>query len=227
MRLFVVGFPKSGTSTITTALESAGMNPVHWGDGEGRFVGQLIYEDALAGRDPLGRLTDYDSVTQADVCMPAHRINFWPNLDFAILGRIREYHPECLFLLNYREPAKVCSSIDRWPSLRERIVRAAIPGLPSRMGEKDEEIIHWIENHYAACRHYFAGDPKFLELDIESDDAPKVLGAALGITIEEWGIIEPNVPAPEDIALMTGAKGITGVMKAGPAASVRRRRLPE
>ncbi len=226
MRLFVVGFPKSGTTTLTAALEASGLKPVHWGDAEGRFVGQMIYEDALAGRDPLGRLTDYDSVTQADVCLPAHRINYWPNLDFAILRLIRAHHPECLFLLNYRDPAKVCASIDRWPSLRERIVRGSIPGLPARMGSTDEELIHWIENHYSACRHFFADDPNFLEIDIESEAAPNILGQALGITIADWGIIEPNEPGPDDIALMTGAKGITGNFRAGPAASVRRRREP-
>ena len=226
MRLFVVGFPKSGTSTITAALEASGMNPVHWGDAQGRFVGQLIYEDALAGRDPLARLGEYDAVTQADVCLPAHRINYWPNLDFAMLAAIRAHHPECLFLLNYREPAKVLSSIDRWPALRERIVRASIPGLPARMGEKDEEILNWIENHFAACRSFFANDPNFLELDIESEDAPTTLGKALGIAIADWGIIEPNQPSEDDVALMTGARGITGNFKAGPAASVRRRRSP-
>lgn len=226
MRLFVVGFPKSGTSTITAALEASGMNPVHWGDSKGRFVGQLIYEDALAGRDPLARLKPHDAVTQADVCVPAHGINFWPNLDFAILRKIREHHPDCLFLLNYRDPAKVCSSIDRWPSLRERIVRASIPGLPARMGGTDAQLIHWIESHFAACRHYFANDPRFLEIDIESEDAPKILGDALGIAIEDWGIIEPNVPGPDEIDLITGARGTPGSFRAGPAASVRRRRSP-
>ncbi len=226
MRLFVVGFPKSGTSTITAALEASGMKPVHWGDSQGRFVGQLIYEDALAGRDPLARLGDYDSVTQADVCVPAHGINYWPNLDFAILRAIRAHHPECLFLLNYRDPAKVCSSIDRWPTLRERIVRCTIPGLPRGMGKTDEEMISWIENHFAACRVFFANDPKFLEIDIEAEDAPKILGDALGITIADWGIIEPNQPKQSDIDLITGKRGTAGNFKAGPAASVRRRRSP-
>ena len=226
MRLFVVGFPKSGTSTITAALEASGMNPVHWGDSQGRFVGQLIYEDALAGIDPLASLGNYDAVTQADVCVPAHGISYWPNLDFAILRAIRAHHPECLFLLNYRDPAKVCSSIDRWPSLRERIVASDIPGLPRGMGETDEQMVQWIENHFAACRQYFAGDPQFLEIDIESEDAPKILGEALGIAIADWGIIEPNLPRQSDIELMTGLRGTPGAFKAGPAASVRRRRSP-
>ena len=224
MKLFVVGFPKSGTTTLTAALEASGMKPAHWADSAGKFIGQTIYENVLAGRDPFAGLEAHDSITQADVCIPVQRVNYWPNLDFAVLSLIRAAHPDCLFLLNTRDPKKICSSIDRWPSLRERIVRASIPGLPSRMGEKDEEIIAWIENHYAACRRYFAGDPKFLELDIEDEEAPLILGEALGITIAEWGIIEPNAPSPQDVAMMTGAAGIRGNLRAGPAAFERRRR---
>ncbi len=224
MKLFVVGFPKSGTTTLTAALEASGMKPVHWADSDGKFVGQTIYENVLGGRDPFDGLGAYDCVTQADVCVPVQRVNYWPNLDFAILSVIRAAHPECLFLLNTRDPKKICSSIDRWPSLRERIVRASIPGLPARMGEKDEEIIAWIENHFAACRRFFTSDPKFLELDIEDEKAPLILGKALGITIADWGIIEPAAPRPEDVAMMTGAAGIRGNFRAGPGAFERRRR---
>jgi hypothetical protein len=224
MKLFVVGFPKSGTTTLTAALEASGMSAAHWGDADGKFIGQTIYENVLGGHDPFAGLEGYDAITQADVCIPAQRINYWPNLDFAILSRIREAHPECLFLLNTRDPVKICSSIDRWPSLRERIVRASIPGLPARMGGKDEEIVRWIENHYSACRRYFGNDPKFLELAIEDDAAPDILGKALGISITDWGIIEPNAPTPADVAILTGAKGMGKNFKAGPASFQRRRR---
>ena len=224
MKVFVVGFPKSGTTTLTAALESSGMKAAHWADADGKFIGETIYENVLGGRDPFEGLRDYDAITQADVCIPAQRINFWPNLDFAVLAKIREAHPDCLFLLNTRNPAKICSSIDRWPSLRDRIVRASIPGLPARMGITDGQIIAWIENHFAACRRFFGADDNFLELDIEDEAAPDKLGKALGITIGEWGIIEPNAPTPEDVAVMTGARGAVTGFRAGPAAFERRRR---
>ena len=129
-------------------------------------------------------------------------------------------------LLNTRDPAKICASIDRWPALRERIVRANIPGLPARMGGDDGEIIRWIENHYAASRRFFAGDPKFLELAIEDEAAPTILGKALGIAIKGWGIIEPRAPTAREAAMMSGAMGVAKTFKAGPAAAMRRRRTP-
>ena len=41
--------------------------------------------------------------------------------------------------------------------------------------------------------------------DIEDEQAPLTLGKALGITIVDWGIVEPNAPQPQDVALLTGA----------------------
>ncbi|MGE4064899.1 MAG: hypothetical protein AB7E79_16160 [Rhodospirillaceae bacterium] len=92
MKLFLIGFPKSGTSTIHTALERSGLRSAHWRCDQG-FVGQIIYENYYAARDPLHSLTTFDAITQADVCLPAMGINFWPNLDFNILGAILTAHP--------------------------------------------------------------------------------------------------------------------------------------
>ena len=44
MKLLVIGFPKSGTTSITAALEASGLKPLHWRDRQGRFAGKLIYE---------------------------------------------------------------------------------------------------------------------------------------------------------------------------------------
>ena len=221
MKLFVVGFPKSGTTTLTMALEASGMTPVHWGDSDGRFVGQVIYDNVLAGRDPLATLEQYDAVTQADVCLPAHGINFWPNLDFAVLSAIRAAHPDCLLLLNHRDPQKVVRSIDNWPALRDRLVRSDIPGLPAGKGGTDSEMIFWIENHYAACRRLFAGDPAFLDLSIEAPDTPVRLGQALGVEIKEWGKGRPLRPREEDIREMIRPSKKYKEFKAGPGAHER------
>ena len=224
MKLFVVGFPKSGTTTLTMALEASGMRPVHWADEDGRFVGQLIYDNLLAGRDPLAELETYDAVTQADVCLPAHNINYWPNLDFSVLSAIRAAHPDCLFLLNHRSPEKLIQSIDRWPALRERLVESDIPGLPAGKGKTIIEMTCWIENHYAACRRFFANDPAFLELSIEDPETPVLLGQALGIKIKEWGRGRPLRPRDEDITEMVSPTKKYKEFKAGPGAKELPRR---
>ena len=144
MRAMLIGFPKAGTSTFHLACTRSGLRSAHWRTPRG-FCGKLIYESFLTGGDPLAQLTpDYDVIAQADVCRPG-RENFWPNLDFSVLTAIRRHHPECLFVLNRRDPAKIVASIDRWSTLRKRITDADIVGLPRGFGNEDAHLLTWIE----------------------------------------------------------------------------------
>jgi Sulfotransferase domain len=190
----VIGFPKSGTTSITRALESSGLKCAHWQNGSRHFVGALIYSAMMAGEDPFARLQGYDAITQADVCLPAMNLNFWPNLDFAVLNAVRRAHPQCLFLLNYRRPEAICASIEKWKGMHRRFQVSDIPGLPRPFGAEREHLMHWIENHFHACRTYFADDERFLEIDIERADAPDLMSRALGIPITGWGDFKPDPP---------------------------------
>jgi len=186
MKLFVIGFPKSGTTSLTTALEASGIASAHWRTSSGKFVGFLIYDALYRGLEPFALLSDYQAVTQADVCLPSHNLNLWPNLDFAVLSAIRRHHPECLFVLNYRRPKAIADSIFKWDDMQDRIARSNVPGLPRTLGRTREQLMTWIENHFDACRRFLGNDEHFLELDIESADAPERLGAALGTEIVGW-----------------------------------------
>jgi hypothetical protein len=186
MKLMVIGFPKSGTTSLTEALTASGFRSAHWRTHAGRFVGLLIYQAIYRGFEPFALLKRYDAITQADVCLPALRLNHWPNLDFAVLSAIRRAHPTCLLLLNYRRPEAIADGIMKWDDLQQRVTTSSIPGLPIGLGGKREHLITWIENHFEACRRFFADDEHFLELDIESADAPTRLGKALGIEIVGW-----------------------------------------
>lgn len=186
MKLMVIGFPKSGTTSLTRALEASGLKPAHWRAANGKFVGFQIYAAIYRGLDPFALLDGYDAVTQADVCLPSMRLNLWPNLDFAVLSAIRRAHPECLLLLNYRRPEAIADSIGKWDDLQRRITASNIPGLPRGLGRKREHLITWVENHFDACRRFFANDPRFLEIDIESPQAPERISAAIGMELTGW-----------------------------------------
>lgn len=194
-KLFVVGFPKSGTSTLQKALHASGVATAHWQVRKG-FVGELMYRGLRDQDDPWFHLQAYQALTQADVCLPEEGVNYWPNLDLELIDRLRQRHPDCLFVLNHRDPRKIVDSIRRWPSLRERLVRADIPGLPPGVGDDDAELEHWIEAHYARMRERFRGDASFVEIDIEDPDAPRALERALGIELGWWGIRNVNRRTP-------------------------------
>lgn len=197
MKLMVIGFPKSGTTSITRALEASGLKAAHWRDRENRAVGALIYRAVLNGMDPFALLEGYDAVTQADVCIPARGINFWPNLDFSILRAVRRAHPDCLLLLNYRRPEAICDSFQKWRNMQKRLTVSQIPGLPKGFGGDRGHLVRWVENHFDACRSFFADDPRFLEIDIEKPDAPERLSKALGIEIVGWGDHKPDPKKPD------------------------------
>lgn len=185
MKAFLVGFPKSGTSTIQRAFMESGIQSIHW-QCELGYVGEIIYENHYFGQDPLASLKGIDAITQADVCLPAIGKNYWPNLDFGVLAAIRRHHPDCLFILNWRDPAATVSSISRWGDMQARFTASDIPGLPRGYGNKAEHLITWIESHYEATRVFFK-DSNFLELDITARNAPARLSAAMGIEISWWG----------------------------------------
>lgn len=191
VRAVAIGFPKSGTSTLYEALLEAGLRSVHWTH-HGKPIGKLVYDGWFEEGDPFARLRDVDAITQMDYCHPAKKLNYWPNLDFALLTAIRAQYPACLLILNTRPAEGIASSIERWGDMQDRIAAEYIPGLPAGRGRTRAELVRWIEGHFAAVRAAFRDDPAFIELDITSPDAPERLGQALGIRITWWGRANTN-----------------------------------
>jgi hypothetical protein len=190
MKAMLIGFPKSGTTTVHRACKRSGLRSAHWRTPDG-YCGKLIYENFLSGKDPLAQLAEFDVITQADVCIPGKAV-CWPNLDFSVLQAIRRHHPDCVFVLNRRDPQKVVSSITRWRSFRHRITIANVIGLPNGFGAEDSHLLNWIEGHYAAAATFFATDPHYLDLPIDAADARERLSAALGVKLRWWGVANEN-----------------------------------
>lgn len=190
MRAMVIGFPKSGTTTIHRACRRSKLRSAHWKTPDG-YCGQLIYESYRAGLDPFEKLAEYDVIAQADVCKPP-AVNYWPQLDFELLDTVRRCHPKCVFILNRREPQKIIESMNRWNTMRQRITKAEIIGLPAGIGGSDEDMRAWIERHYVACHARFSADPYFVDLDITAADAGERLTAALGVKMRWWGVVNDS-----------------------------------
>jgi hypothetical protein len=227
VKAVVVGFPKSGTSTIQESLARIGLRAVHQIHA-GRPVAEFIYEGLIRHGDPFFQLGDVDAITQMDFCRPELRKNYWPNLDFSVLCAIRERHPDCKLILNYRDPARTADSIRRWHDLQKRIARADIPGLPRGYGATTAEIESWIRNHHQALRLAFGASPAFLEIDIASPRAPAQLGRALGVEIAWWGVANAGVAnaGVANAGVANAGVANAGVANAGVAAANAARRRP-
>lgn len=211
LKLFVVGFPKSGTSTLQNALTRSGLKSAHWSDPVAGYVGPSMYKRYFRGEDPMTDFADFDAVTQADVTINGS--NYWPQLDFSMLRAIQRYHPDCLFTLNYRAPEETAASMIKWADYGERLRSNDIPGLPKRYGRNAKELATWIGAHHEALRHFFRDSDHFFEYDIADPKAPELLGDRLGIPIKWWG--QSNVNNAENPAVKKWAELEQDITRSG------------
>jgi hypothetical protein len=137
-------------------------------------------------------------VAQADICRPGRKsaegvaCNYWPQLDFEVIRAIEAANPRIKFLLNTRNVPELIRSITQWASLRRRIVRCDIIGLPAGTGATDAELEAWITGHYEACRAYFHGKSNFIEFDIADANSRDRLEDFIGIELPWWGVANAN-----------------------------------
>lgn len=183
LKAFVVGLPKCATTTIHFAIKRSGLVSAHWLH-EKKVVGKEIYKGFQEDGNPLSRLQDVHAVTQSDFI--AHGHSLWPQMDPVVLKAVRRNYPDCIFILNIRDPKAAASSICRWGDLQARLDRLGAPGLPKGSATQDG-IRDWISSHYGWCRGFFHDDPNFLEYDIADPKAPEIIGEAIGTELKWWG----------------------------------------
>lgn len=190
--VFVIGFAKTGTTTITKALNSVGYTSAHWRTGSRQFVGELMRRAKRENKPLLHYLSKYDAFTQMDVTQLGGPC-YWPQLED--VARLDAQYPQSKFILNVRSDDDWLRSATTWNNYRKRMTAADLPGLPSGVGDDDSVLMSWRAAHYDAMRTYFAGRPNdFIEFDIASDDSAK-LCAFLGIdapTSMWWGWANRN-----------------------------------
>ena len=189
VRIFAIGFPKSGTTTLQEALEQAGLRAAHWRIPAG-LCARLVYKAYDRGSNPFRYFEGYEAVTQADICRP--HFNLWPQLDHDLIAAAREHNPGLKLLLNTRHIPDLISSIRRWNNLHELITAHDIPGLPAGKGASDDELAGWIAAHYQRCRELYGDSPDFFEYDIADPAAPQLLGEFLGLELPWWGVLREN-----------------------------------
>lgn len=189
--IFIIGFPKSGTTSLHKAFLESGLISYHQHYDKKKQIGDLLYKNYFETGNSFSSFTTPIAVTQADYIKG--QIAVYPQLDYNLLNSNFK-QDNIKFILNYRNPKKIINSIDRWNNnARQRIINANIPGLPSGYGKNDYEIETWINTHFRHCRQNFASNKdKFLEIDIEDNDVKKKLQNFLQIDIKWWGLANRN-----------------------------------
>lgn len=200
LRIVNLGLPKSGTSTLSRALRVAGFkvadhkirrmhtdNP----DLQKKFVGELIYQGHFRAGDPLDGLDEFDAFCELSLLRDG--ASLWPQTDWGVLAAMIRNHPGLRFVATRRDPFDISQSMLKWNNLGlDRLPRLDLPGLPAGYGETTRERCQWIEAHYSFLDRVFAGDTRFMMLDVAEPDAPDRLARHLGRDIPWWGVANAN-----------------------------------
>lgn len=172
-RILCIGFPKSGTTTLYKALESAGLDAVHRHRPGKIASGYVLYRGYMNTYKWQG-----DSIiTQLDTCLKG--LNVWPQLDYEFLRWANE---RSKLILQMRSPEKILRSIKNHGDLRERITYA--PGL---FGGRttDNDVLVWIRRHYERVLRIL---PDILAIQIDDPEAPSIISKYLNLDISWWGV---------------------------------------
>ncbi|WP_238367329.1 sulfotransferase [Mesobacterium pallidum] len=205
LRVINLGLPKTGTTTLATALRRAGLKTAEHKifaaqtsreEIHGALVAQLMYLGLFNEGDPLHWMPEFAGF--AEISVARNDGSIWPQMDWAIISAIGDRHPSARFVATRRPTPEVVASMNNWYGLgSKRLPNLDVPGLPRGFGSDDAHKARWIDGHYAFLARVFAGDDRYLELDVAAEDAAQRLAAHIGRDVPWWGRRNVNHHADE------------------------------
>ena len=190
-KVFFIGFNKCGTKTLHFFFEANGYRSMH---------GKKKPWHGLS-RQPFVAVAIEDNLTRGDhVLKGFNRYQVFSDLTYASSTRhvegnrfFREFHqafPDAYFIFNDRP-------VEKWISSRINHVSRRFGGLLENQSKvlglsPDAVIEHWraaYSAHHAAVCAYFAGNPRFMVFNIESDPPEKLAGflkADFKLDLSRW-----------------------------------------
>jgi hypothetical protein len=172
LKFFIIGFNKTGTTSIDSFFQSYGFKTIHWKSGD-RYLAQQIEVNVQRSDFILRGIDDFD--VYSDFTFVSD--------DQAIEGNryFRQLHsefPSAFWILNTRSMQGWILSRLRHPGFAERYSRALDSSII-------ELIDFWQElkvSRELEIRQYFAGNERFIEFDIDRETFTE-LAAKLGLAM--------------------------------------------
>ena len=180
-RIFNVGFPKMGSSSLQKIFKKSGYYSRHHHCGRAGFCGQCIRQAILAKRDPLVMCGNFTVWTQMD--FHGSQLPIYPQIQY--LQELYDMAPNSTFILPFRNVSKWVYSLSHWdakgraPNLRARFIWAEIPELnwTKTMGARDSHYEILFCNHVRSIRKFVSERPSLslVEIDIEDPNTGEYL----------------------------------------------------
>lgn len=200
--IFVVGFPKVGTTSIHAMFTCGGVKSSHYcccgsnrththcnGDvGDGRTFSDCMRANKKTRQPILEGCGDYEVYAQMDaelgssIYLPQH-------FDLELL---HDFSPNATFLLNLRPANEWMNSVTHWYGLGGRfLTRFKVDTSKVNRNKVLEEIF---DNHTATVREFIQNHPShhLVEVDISSPSAGETLSRAFGMPSSCWGLHNKN-----------------------------------
>lgn len=200
LKVINLGLPKSGTTTLARALRLAGLKVIDHRvrnkqtdnrDLHGAYVADLLYRGFFETGNPAALLDGFQAVSETSLLRKGRSI--WPQTDAALIRALKRENPGLKFLASRRDSFAMSQSMLAWSDLGlARLPAHDVPGLPSGFGTTSRERMLWIDGHYVTLQQMFENSDDFLEYDVADPEAPKQIGAFLGLDLPWWGKANAN-----------------------------------
>lgn len=121
------------------------------------------------------------------------------------LDAIHNAYPNATFILNTRPVGHWIRSISNWAVddkqkrgvgyLRQVLTQCDLPGFPSGIGNRDEELASFYRTHSRRIQNFVRKHPShvLVEIDIEADETALTMEKAFGISSECWNQHNPTI----------------------------------
>jgi hypothetical protein len=186
--LLVMGFPKSGTSSLHSFFQCIGLRSSQWWCKDGVqsdevICGKMIERNVVAGRPALANLSEWDAFAEMDAYFETRSTCYFPQRQ--ALNELHAAAPTATFILNMRNLTNWLTSVDRWHrhNLRNRMIACDQPGFPAGVGKLDSEMFEFYRSQAQLVRDFAATHPSHKLVEVQIDDpeqARAALGAAFG-----------------------------------------------
>ena len=194
MKIFGVGFHKTGTSSLHRAFGMLGYRAIH-GDGTGSKhggdEGVSLIRQIQSGDYDLATLSLYDAFTD--------------NPYFTIWRQLAEKFPEAKFILTERDEAEWLNSCVRYyRGRRTRPMREWMFGEHADPSANEAAAQAWLtayQNHNRSIREYFSSQPdRLLVMNVMKGDGWGKLCPFLGRAIPRAAFPHANQTKPKTLA---------------------------
>lgn len=202
--IFVLSLPKSGTTSTQKFFNchkraSASHHYSRLENGELVTHGECFHRNLIAGRPIMEGCGNFEAWTDLGSVYKVRESSsnkvswscFFPSVH--ALQEFRQFDGASILLLK-RDPKAWFDSLRRWDGgfLLNRMVEEC-PGFPNSLDEG--EWYKFYENHTESVRRFARENPSlaYLEVQLESPDAGRVLAGRLGISSKCWGHCKPQM----------------------------------